>query len=78
VIWVWVLQATNLLVDWVTGWFPEVTIPWPDSVTLQIPLPFGFHTYLTAWVVASLLVGAALLTGRVLLWIYNLLPTRGG
>lgn len=74
----WVLEAGASLVLWVIGLFPPIpSIPWPAPLVVTIPTPPPFDAAgLNAWSVATLAVAAVLVVGRLLQWVYGLIPFK--
>lgn len=77
-IWVWLVEAAEVVVGWVTSWFPDITVPYPAQIVILVPIPGGLSLLgINAWLIVSAAVGAALLIGRALTWLYRLIPTNG-
>lgn len=79
----WLLNAAATVVGWLAG-VMESAASWPTiafgPVSLTAPVPLlsaGQIGVLNSWLTAALAVGLCLGIGRVLLFIYRLVPFNG-
>lgn len=77
-IWLWLLEAATGVIGWVVSWFPDSTITYPAAPSVILPVPLGLNVgSIEAVFVLALIVAAVLIVGRLLTWIYRLIPTNG-
>lgn len=78
-LWLWLLDAVDIFLEWIVSWFPALVVPYPEtSITFQIPVPGGISvTALPVVLLWTLLVSIALAGGKILTWIYRLIPMNG-
>jgi len=77
---VWVLNATVAVLTWLLDRFsflPSLSWPAPLSVTVPVPLLGAHGAALQGWFGLAVTVSAGLLVGRVLMWLYKLIPFNG-
>jgi hypothetical protein len=76
----WLLDAALSVVEWLLGLFTFLpVIDFPGSLTLLVPVPLvgsvGVDA-LNVFVPTAIAVALALIAGRVLQWLYQLIPFK--
>ena len=75
----WMLDVALAVLDWLLGLFaflPALSLPASFSVVAPVPLMGASVAGLNTWVSAAVLVALGLVAGKVLQYLYNLIPFK--
>lgn len=78
---VWLIDLALLVLGWFLSLFSALpTLSFPSGITLTIPIPFvgtAGAALINAWFSTALLVSVALALGKVMQWLYSMIPFKG-
>lgn len=76
----WLFDIALVIMEWFFAFFEELPLlDTPSGLTLVAPVPFMGSSgiaMLNTWLPATVLIASALIVGRVLQWLYELIPFK--